>query len=150
VTIHPSYVQPEHELGDQVKHLFKEFLENYRHGLARFRLLPFLETEEKVLKCADELNGLKLDYRDDLDELENLLGLCLVPQQFFCWLQSIKKMFDNLYSLRCGRDVLLKQWKQASVERDEIKKEVEEGEGDPLQKRVEDAFKEQGVSVPLS
>lgn len=45
---------------------------------------------------------------------------------------------------------MLKKWKQASVERDEIKKEVEEGEEDPLQKRVEDAFKEQGVSVPLS
>jgi hypothetical protein len=130
----------------------QEFDKNYRNGLARFRLLPFLEDEDQVTACADELNNLKLDYRDDLEEFEALIGLVAIGQPFFCWLQEVKRHFNNLYSGRCGRDILLRQWLGSALERDDLKEKSKADDAitNPLQKRVEQAFTEQDLEVPAT
>lgn len=148
-------MQDEKGHGPHLLTLMNEFAKNYRNGLARFRLLPFLEDEDQVISCADELNSLKLDYRDDLEEFEALIGLVTIDQPLFCWLQDIKRAFNNLYSLRCGRDVLLREWLNSYLERDDLlesakanSKGKEEGGKKPLQARVEEAFAEQDLPVP--
>lgn len=148
-------MQDEKGHGPHLLTLMTEFAKNYRNGLARFRLLPFLEDEDQVISCADELNSLKLDYRDDLEEFEALIGLVTIDQPLFCWLQDIKRAFNNLYSLRCGRDVLLREWLNSYLERDDLlesakakSKGKEEGGKNPLQARVEEAFAEQDLPVP--
>jgi len=130
----------------------QEFEKNYRNGLARFRLLPFLEDEDQVIACADELNNLKLDYRDDLEEFEALIGLVAIGQPFFCWLQEVKRHFNNLYSSRCGRDILLRQWLSSYLERDDLKEKAKADDptANPLQTRVERAFTEQDLEVPAT
>lgn len=130
--------------------LLDEFAKNYRNGLARLRLLPYLEDEDQVISCADELNSLKLGYRDDLEELEALVGLVVIEQPFFCWIQDLKRAFNALYSLRCGRDVLLREWLNTYLERDDLCETAKKqgGEENPLQARVDAAFAEQDLPVP--
>jgi hypothetical protein len=156
ITPAQPFSQAEEGHGAHLLTLMQEFGKNYRNGLARFRLLPYLEDEDQVIACADELNNLKLDYRDDMEEFEALIGLVTVNQTFFCWVQEVKRYFNNLYSMRCGRDVLLRQWSGSYLERDELKEKVgggvdEEGrESNPLQKKVEQAFLDQELEVPTT
>ena len=145
-----SWNQDEEGHGAHLLTLMDEFTKNYRNGLARFRLLPFLEDEDQVIACADELSSLKLDYRDDLEEFEALIGLVTVGQPFFCWIQDIKRAFNSLYSLRCGRDILLREWINSYLERDELLEMAKNREPveNPLQTQIEAAFVEQDLPVP--
>lgn len=141
-------------------------VENYAHGLARFRLFPFLETESQVRDCADQLVALKLEYRQDLEELESILGLTLVNQAFCCWLQDIKKCFQDLYSLRCGKDQMMNQWRASTATGYNGQSQQRQHQPPPftsmqggnvmgsqgeegLGNRVKSSFEEQGLEVPF-